>query len=231
MNEVFTNAMNFKVTVNDAGVMFETPTEVVEFPYGSITGKLKVGFLTNINLESNGITRTFVAYGQDKARFKEAIAYADKMNRKAAPCEAKIRETVTIVNREHIKRCNVCGHVFCYTDNDVAENNKLAKRVEQNRKSAVMNAFVGTSIQSSLDTAEADRLAAQIRDFHKCPKCNAADLSDITKEEAAAASAPAPAAAPAASAAAQLKEFKELLDMGIITQEEFDAKKKQLLGL
>ena len=29
----------------------------------------------------------------------------------------------------------------------------------------------------------------------------------------------------------ELKKLKELLDMGIITQEEFDAKKKQLLGL
>lgn len=29
----------------------------------------------------------------------------------------------------------------------------------------------------------------------------------------------------------ELKKFKELLDMGIITQEEFDAKKKQLLNL
>lgn len=28
-----------------------------------------------------------------------------------------------------------------------------------------------------------------------------------------------------------LKKFKELLDMGVITQEEFDAKKKQMLGL
>ena len=34
-----------------------------------------------------------------------------------------------------------------------------------------------------------------------------------------------------ASAADELKKFKELLDMGIITQEEFDAKKKELLGL
>lgn len=34
-----------------------------------------------------------------------------------------------------------------------------------------------------------------------------------------------------ASTADELKKFKELLDMGIITQEEFDAKKKQLLGL
>ena len=35
----------------------------------------------------------------------------------------------------------------------------------------------------------------------------------------------------AVSSADELKKFKELLDSGIITQEEFDAKKKQLLGL
>ena len=34
-----------------------------------------------------------------------------------------------------------------------------------------------------------------------------------------------------ASAADEIKKFKELLDNGVITQEEFDAKKKQLLGL
>lgn len=33
------------------------------------------------------------------------------------------------------------------------------------------------------------------------------------------------------SPAEELKKFKELLDMGVITQEEFDAKKKQLLGI
>ena len=33
------------------------------------------------------------------------------------------------------------------------------------------------------------------------------------------------------SPAEELKKMKELLDMGIITREEFDAKKKQLLGL
>ena len=31
--------------------------------------------------------------------------------------------------------------------------------------------------------------------------------------------------------AEELKNFKELLDSGVITQEEFDEKKKQLLGL
>ena len=36
---------------------------------------------------------------------------------------------------------------------------------------------------------------------------------------------------PEKSNAEQIKEYKELLDIGAITQEEFDAKKKQLLGL
>lgn len=35
----------------------------------------------------------------------------------------------------------------------------------------------------------------------------------------------------AVTEADELKKFKELLDSGVITQEEFDAKKKQLLGL
>ena len=33
----------------------------------------------------------------------------------------------------------------------------------------------------------------------------------------------------ATSAAGELKKFKDLLDSGVITQEKFDAKKKQLL--
>ena len=45
-------------------------------------------------------------------------------------------------------------------------------------------------------------------------------------------SEPEPAAtAPSISAADEIKKFKELLDAGIITQEEFDTKKRQLLGL
>ena len=58
-------------------------------------------------------------------------------------------------------------------------------------------------------------------------------------------SASAPAYAPASTAAYtpassantnigvadELKKYKELLDSGVISQEEFDAKKKQLLGL
>ena len=40
-----------------------------------------------------------------------------------------------------------------------------------------------------------------------------------------------PISAPATDSADQIAKYKDLLDKGAITQEEFDAKKKQLLGL
>ena len=55
-------------------------------------------------------------------------------------------------------------------------------------------------------------------------------VSDLLVERQGKSAAPAPAKAET-SVADELKKFKELLDSGIITQEEFDAKKKQLLGL
>ena len=41
----------------------------------------------------------------------------------------------------------------------------------------------------------------------------------------------AAASAPAGDAVAEIKKYKELLDAGIITEEEFSAKKRQLLGI
>lgn len=231
MNEVFTNALEITLTVDDHGISVQLKQDVAEFPYGSIEEKLKVGMLGNVNIIGHGITRTFVALGKDKARLKEAIAYAEKMNKQAAPCMPREYEAAPIEDKEYRKRCNVCGHIFCYTDKDIKENEKNAKIVERNRRSAVVNALAGTSIQSSMDTANADRMAARIIDFNRCSKCNSTDLSEITKEEFEKVSFAAPIAQAAVSAADELKKFKELLDMGVITQEEFDAKKKQLLGL
>lgn len=53
------------------------------------------------------------------------------------------------------------------------------------------------------------------------------------QQQAAAAPAPqaAPVAAPQDELVAQLQQLATLKDQGILTQEEFDAKKKQLLGL
>lgn len=53
----------------------------------------------------------------------------------------------------------------------------------------------------------------------------------IERQDAKAKSTHSPAPAAVASAADELKKYKDLLDAGIITQEEFEIKKKQLLGL
>lgn len=50
-------------------------------------------------------------------------------------------------------------------------------------------------------------------------------------EQAAAAPQPVQASAPAGDPYAELEKLGELKDKGFISQEEFDAKKKQLLGL
>lgn len=53
----------------------------------------------------------------------------------------------------------------------------------------------------------------------------------IPNKNAPAQPVPAPPRSPPVGAADEIGKFKELLDCGVITQEEFDQKKKQLLGL
>ena len=55
-------------------------------------------------------------------------------------------------------------------------------------------------------------------------------VNNLTEKRKNAAKAPS-SAANQVSSADELKKFKELLDAGAISQEEYDSKKKQLLGL
>jgi hypothetical protein len=60
----------------------------------------------------------------------------------------------------------------------------------------------------------------------------AAQQQEAAQQQAAAEQqATAPAAGGMDDMTAQLTQLKALLDQGILTQEEFDAKKKQLLGI
>ena len=56
-----------------------------------------------------------------------------------------------------------------------------------------------------------------------------AKMTDIANEDAAAKEFPS--AAPVVSGADEILKYKQLLDMGVISSEEFEAKKKQILGL
>ena len=56
-------------------------------------------------------------------------------------------------------------------------------------------------------------------------------VSFIRKQVEEIKNAPAGGGVQQISTADELKKYKELLDLGVLTQEEFDVKKKQLLGL
>lgn len=124
-------------------------------------------------------------------------------------------------------RCNVCGEIFCYTMADLRKNRENAKMVKMNATVGVLNAIGGSNLIAHASNQSARDYLKDIVDYSKCPKCHSSDLSPLKEGE----NENAASTISADSSVEELKKLKELLDMGVITQEDFDAKKKQLLGL
>ena len=140
----------------------------------------------------------------------------------------------TLAETEKRVKCNTCGHLYCYNGADIEQNRRNAKMATLNSVGAIANAVGGTQIGARLDNNAAQNYLDKIVDYSRCPKCNSSDVRILSAEEYEKEKANPTApnnGGTAVSAADELKKFKELLDAGVITQEEFDAKKKQLLGL
>ena len=173
-----------------------------------------------------------IFFGKVK-KYQEAFEYLKSHlltpEQKAEKQAAKTAEWKAHLNDEHVIRCNVCGHVFCYTNLDVEANKQLQLAIADKEISAARNTLWVSKSLGGVQYQQAEMMKMRSKDFKHCPQCNSTDICEIPKAE------PIPAAetpaVPAASAIDELKKLKELLDMGIVTQEEFDAKKKQLLGL
>ena len=129
------------------------------------------------------------------------------------------------------KKCNVCGHIYCYTYEDLQNNQRLAKSAVWSSVAGLGGAVGGYYGASAVNNQTANDQLSRIVDYTKCPKCGSKDIVDATDEDIERSKNPQPAVVQQVSAADEIKKFKELLDLGVITQEEFDAKKKQLLGL
>jgi len=127
-------------------------------------------------------------------------------------------------------RCNVCGKIFCYTLEDLKKNKELSTSGILNSIGALGGALSGNYAAGATFNQTAQDQVNRMVDYDKCPSCGSRDLADITTEDINSTDAQQNVAG-AISSADELKKFKELLDSGVITQEEFDAKKKQLLGL
>ena len=230
------------------------------YPYGSIMKVSASGLvgtifsITGKDTAPNGknFLNTFqlMLSMQDKNRIKKAVAFAtnkmrvaplEHMNETVSKIEedpeveeliAELMDDTSSSNGEHRMRCNVCGKVFCYTIADIQQNMAHAKEAQMH---ATLS-FLGTRLDAYAQQSQSRSALDKIVDYTHCPSCHSTNITEISAKEWEAmqqtvGTAPSPVSSSACSAADELKKFKELLDLGIITQEEFDAKKKQLLGM
>lgn len=163
---------------------------------------------------------------------EEIIAINDELNEIAEQEEVRNQAELAAAKEasEHRMRCNVCGHVFCYTDEDVKKNAGNASMGAIAAIGGLASALGGGTIFHTHHLqGQADRYNDKVIDYSRCPACNSTNITEMKKSEAM--QSQNNTAAPADSSIEAIKKYKELLDMGIITQEEFDIKKKQLLGL
>lgn len=142
----------------------------------------------------------------------------------------EIEKRKEIEEKGYRKRCNVCGKIICYTLDDIAENKRKARSAALSGLGGIAGALSGNYAAGATSNQSAEDQLSRIVDYDKCPSCGSRDLVDLTDEDIAKINAQQNGQS-TISSADELKKFKELLDMGVITQEEFDQKKKQLLGL
>ncbi len=159
---------------------------------------------------------------------KHLITYHRKQKEEGEKAIKYIEEFVIKNNSTEIKkRCKVCNHIFCYSSIDLYKNASNQKSASRAAFAGAMQAIGGTAIASSSELNRSQQLQAQVIDYNRCPKCNSRDLEVLSDEQYEELNS----GSNSNSVPDEIKKFKELLDNGIITQEEFDAKKKQLLGL
>lgn len=127
--------------------------------------------------------------------------------------------------KEFRMRCNVCGKIYCYNENDLQKNTKNLEKAREYDARSTLFALGGAELSKHANMNTSDRYRERIVDYSKCPNCHSNNVSPFDGGSIAATSSVN------TSAVDEIKKYKELLDMGILTQEEFDAKKKQLLGL
>lgn len=164
---------------------------------------------------------------RDRPFLEEIVAYITEHSKNATNIDA-------LLDVEHRMKCNVCGNIFCFSYRDIILQSKAERRA------AITNLLTGAAQMSAaiggnrLDMMNANTLAntnainqPKITDYSACPKCGSKDIMELTEDAVAKISDNQQHY----SEADELLKFKELLDKGIITQEEFDGKKKQILGL
>ena len=206
----------------------------VEKVWGFKSGRVGVGF----SLRANG--KPYILSAAAKKGDEQNVSNAEAVYHFIEDYISNKQKAKFVTCR--YKRCDACGRVFKISEAqlDYAERRtaSAAKDATLGRissassfSSGLFGAYVGKNLQE-----QAEKKLDEALSIWNCPYCKSDMTFDISENdfntlEQQQSYKNQPVAAAPVSAADEIKKFKELLDIGAITQEEFDAKKKQLLGL
>ena len=185
-------------------------------------------------------TKKFLGSGQFHVYFKDkqlkVLPYPieqDRAARQAADyINHRIKSKKVRVNGQFVRHCKSCNKVFFFNDDDIKRNKGKQLLAAGGALSGL--AHLG-SFRSEMNIMMANGRLDSVVDFEKCPYCQSRDIEvfdendfnryqqqmDTSQKDKSDTKDPID----------EVKRYKELLDQGIITPEEFETKKKQLLGL
>ena len=229
----------------DDGIICRNSAKNRFYPYGSID-KIKLNSLMgvlDIYGTKNGELKGFFYTAwtkEEKSRLKDLVVFAKnkmKSEPKTDVVEMQPQELTELIEKyrpqskaeptisEFRMKCNVCGNIFCFTKKDLENNSKNYKSAVLSSAAGLAGAFSGQYAASAVYQQNATQAMGAVVDYNKCPKCNSTDIALLGQDETASKTVPE-----SFSVADEIKKFKELFDAGVITQDEFDAKKQQLLN-
>lgn len=76
---------------------------------------------------------------------------------------------------EICRKCNVCGHIYCYDSSDISNNNLEKVASTAAAIGGLAAAFGGSRLDMHMSAANMDR--HKVIDFEKCPKCGSRNTS------------------------------------------------------
>ena len=255
------NGITFEFSYNEDTLKQKGNGEILKcfYPYGNLKkikfskGWIEVRFYDNHAISKFYPLESMSPKENDLKDMKIAVKFAKKQQKAQGVDFNKTRILETVTENKYddgifIMRCEICGQIFQYTYDEMNKHAQISLEADmlQNQAAAfgaggamgIVSHNVALStmgIASQISSLRAENMRNSQVDYSSCPKCHSKNLKRITKEELSAIQAKqseiiVKQEVPQSNAD-EIKKFKELLDLGAITEEEFNAKKKELLGL
>ena len=110
---------------------------------------------------------------------------------------------------EYVRKCNVCGKIYCYTDEDIEESRRNAKLSMVSAIGGMASAIGGNLFTTALSNNQTQNYSDKVRDFSQCPNCGSRNTDILPFEDT--------------SEEHQIEETKQdLLDFGVFTKDELN---------